>query len=97
MRLFQGARLSHAYFYSHKMNGDGSIYPFVVVPSNDGTNHTAQPHNLPALTSVAVIDHLQMPISNRFLQGYDENVPPGHGAVTECRRLVKIAIGCRAL
>jgi len=75
-------------------NGDGSIYPFVTVNFNDGTTPTAPPHNLPALTSIAVINTLTAAICNQYLTGYGVQ---GAGNVAERRRLVKVAIGCRSL
>ncbi|KAF8707334.1 hypothetical protein AX14_013610 [Amanita brunnescens Koide BX004] len=51
-------------------NEDGTIVPFEIVLFVDGTDPTAPPHNLPALTSTAIIDALQGVQAAQYLNGY---------------------------
>ncbi|KAF5377582.1 hypothetical protein D9615_005141 [Tricholomella constricta] len=74
-------------------NGDGSIYEYQIVLFVDETDPTGHPHNLPHLTSVAVINTLSTVHAQRYLIGYGiQNIT---GGVNARRRLVKIAIGCK--
>ncbi|KAF8332441.1 hypothetical protein F5887DRAFT_996824 [Amanita rubescens] len=75
-------------------NEDGLIFPFEIVLFVDGTNPTAPPHNLPALTSTAIIDALQGVQITEYLNGY--GIPVPH-LVAESRRILSAYLGCRQL
>ncbi|KAF8348892.1 hypothetical protein F5887DRAFT_540577 [Amanita rubescens] len=75
-------------------NGEGTFLPFETVLFVDGTDPTAPPHNLPALTSTAIIDALQGVEATDYLNGYGIAVPH---LIVERLCILKAYIGCRQL
>ncbi|KIK03148.1 hypothetical protein K443DRAFT_121597 [Laccaria amethystina LaAM-08-1] len=75
-------------------NGEGTFLPFEVVLFVDGTDPTAPPHNLPALTSTVVIDGLQGVQATDYLNGYNIAVPH---LIDNRLNALKVYIGRRML
>ncbi|KAF9519063.1 hypothetical protein BS47DRAFT_1388478 [Hydnum rufescens UP504] len=75
--------------------GNGVLIPFVVVPFRDGRDPTAPGVNLPALTSITVINGLNATRCNRYLAGYGVPHAPGQADVHLRRQLLRQAIGAQ--
>jgi len=75
--------------------GNGEQFPFLVVPFRDGRDPTAQGVNLPALTSIAVINGLSAARCNRYLAGYGVPHAHGQGDVHLRRELLRQVIGAQ--
>lgn len=74
-------------------SGDGRTRHFQVVPFVDGTLPTADPHNLPALTSVDDLNALTGPEATAYLVGYGL---PHHHNINIRKNAIRREIGCTA-
>ncbi|KAM6504423.1 hypothetical protein JOM56_001366 [Amanita muscaria] len=70
---------------------DGSFTPFTIVPFNDGSMPTHDPHNLPPLLNAAAVRALTAAESTAYAVGY----AVGHAMPAGARRVtIGRAIGC---
>ncbi|KAF8800395.1 hypothetical protein BYT27DRAFT_7117675 [Phlegmacium glaucopus] len=63
-------RITLAQTRNHQLH-DGSFTPFTIVPFNDGTMPTQNPHNLPPLVNAAAIRQLTAGESTLYAVGYE--------------------------